>query len=413
MSFGQPIRLIPRVGVFVVLLLAVVCSAAPALGAQAVLPEELVATSKGHALTVLATPGSSTIKILNIDPKYAPGILLQPGEYVIEVSSPGFKTKVRQVEIVDQDLMIEITLEQEAPPGSVSVGGVAAGVQAAQALANFQNYLPQATLRLSPGDNLSDALRTVPAGALIVLDPGTYRADALLRIGKSVKLVGSGPDVVTVALGAGLEVRGAAGLVHFEGIGFELSGSVSAPVILAVEPNLSLSQCRVSGGTLSGLEIQGGTAQLRYCELTANRQSGLLLHSGTTGSFSNNRFYDNGLHGVEVRAGAAPNLRANVFYANGQSGAFIQDGAGGVYIENLFLENQVGLVLNNGQGVVANNNEIRANPKAGVHVTGSTSHFTKNVIECAGGPAIKVVDSPQTIFMDNHVSGQVDGIKNF
>jgi hypothetical protein len=52
---------------------------------------------KRTSLNVEATPTNSKIRIMNIGPKYLPGMLLDNGQYDIEVSSPGYQTQRRWV----------------------------------------------------------------------------------------------------------------------------------------------------------------------------------------------------------------------------------------------------------------------------------------------------------------------------
>lgn len=70
-------------------------------------------TGDRYRLTVNATPADSTIKIMNIVPKYRPGIELQPGQYDIWVIHPGYKKLHQWVEIRDSDLTFDVTLEQK------------------------------------------------------------------------------------------------------------------------------------------------------------------------------------------------------------------------------------------------------------------------------------------------------------
>ncbi len=66
-----------------------------------------------YRLTVNATPRDSTIKIMNIGPKYRPGIMLKPGQYEIQVSRPNYDTKTQWVEITDDDLSVNIKLKRK------------------------------------------------------------------------------------------------------------------------------------------------------------------------------------------------------------------------------------------------------------------------------------------------------------
>lgn len=71
------------------------------------------ATNNSYHLTVNATPRDSTIKIMNIGPKYRPGISLKPGQYEIQVSRRGYHTKTEWVEITDDDLSVKIKLKKK------------------------------------------------------------------------------------------------------------------------------------------------------------------------------------------------------------------------------------------------------------------------------------------------------------
>lgn len=69
------------------------------------------------ALTVVSNPTSARVRILNIPERYQPGIQLLPGPYHIEVSQKGYEMQRRWVEITDQDLQPEFTLDEAIQPG--------------------------------------------------------------------------------------------------------------------------------------------------------------------------------------------------------------------------------------------------------------------------------------------------------
>jgi hypothetical protein len=52
-----------------------------------------------YALTVETTPSDSTIKILNIKPRYHPGILLSPGRYHLSVEKTGYRTLFQWIQL--------------------------------------------------------------------------------------------------------------------------------------------------------------------------------------------------------------------------------------------------------------------------------------------------------------------------
>jgi len=63
-------------------------------------------------LTVLATPFDSTIKIMDIGPKYYPGILLECGWHNILVEKPGYISFRGSVEVIHQEGQISVPLDK-------------------------------------------------------------------------------------------------------------------------------------------------------------------------------------------------------------------------------------------------------------------------------------------------------------
>jgi hypothetical protein len=54
-------------------------------------------------LYIKTVPQDARVRILNIVPPYRPGMMLSPGNYQIEVSKSGYKTKVQWITIANQD----------------------------------------------------------------------------------------------------------------------------------------------------------------------------------------------------------------------------------------------------------------------------------------------------------------------
>ncbi|HRX70285.1 MAG: hypothetical protein KDJ22_00955 [Candidatus Competibacteraceae bacterium] len=73
-----------------------------------------------YRLTVRPNPSNAQIRILNIRPRYEPGIQLESGNYTVEVSRSGYETQVLTVRIVNADVTMPVTLvktpEPEPPP---------------------------------------------------------------------------------------------------------------------------------------------------------------------------------------------------------------------------------------------------------------------------------------------------------
>ncbi|MFA0811965.1 bifunctional serine/threonine-protein kinase/formylglycine-generating enzyme family protein [Microbulbifer epialgicus] len=71
-----------------------------------------VDTLETYALTVKVSPEDARIRIMNIAPRYQPGIELKPGKYDLEISKRGFAKVRRWIEIEDQDISLSVKLDQ-------------------------------------------------------------------------------------------------------------------------------------------------------------------------------------------------------------------------------------------------------------------------------------------------------------
>ena len=87
--------------------------------------EPLQPEEKTYGLTVDPTPEDATIKIMNIVPKYHPGIQLEPGRYDILVEHNDYKTFREWIEINDQDRDLQIDLEKLPKPAFSSAPEIA------------------------------------------------------------------------------------------------------------------------------------------------------------------------------------------------------------------------------------------------------------------------------------------------
>jgi hypothetical protein len=122
-----------------------------------------------YRLTVRADPPDAQIRILNIRPRYEPGIQLEPGRYTVEVSRSGYQTKQFSVRMANADVTMPVTLVKEPEP--------VAPVQPPQPVAPAKPPEP-ATYRLT--------VRTDPSRARVRLvnSPFTYRPGVRLPPGE-------------------------------------------------------------------------------------------------------------------------------------------------------------------------------------------------------------------------------------
>jgi len=76
-----------------------------------------------YSLNINATPSDSIIKIMNITPKYEPGIKLKTGKYDVLVAKNGYKEWREWVEIVNSNLSIDVSLESKSSNSSIDETG--------------------------------------------------------------------------------------------------------------------------------------------------------------------------------------------------------------------------------------------------------------------------------------------------
>lgn len=89
-------------------------TATPENAAEPVVEEALAAEPEPpqeYRLEIKTRPKSATVRILNIKPRYKPGMLLPPGSYNIAVSARDYFPSGRWVRIVDKDVVETVTLE--------------------------------------------------------------------------------------------------------------------------------------------------------------------------------------------------------------------------------------------------------------------------------------------------------------
>lgn len=67
----------------------------------------------GSKLYVKTKPTDATVRIMNIVPKYTPGMVLKPGRYYLRVLKNGYPTRRQWVELGDEDLTVNVNL---SPP---------------------------------------------------------------------------------------------------------------------------------------------------------------------------------------------------------------------------------------------------------------------------------------------------------
>ncbi|WP_444939370.1 bifunctional serine/threonine-protein kinase/formylglycine-generating enzyme family protein [Microbulbifer sp. JMSA002] len=79
---------------------------------SAVLSQEQPSSVPKFAFTVKTEPEDARVRIMNISPRYAPGIQLEPGRYDVEVSKPGYDRYRNWIIIEDQNHQLSVKLQK-------------------------------------------------------------------------------------------------------------------------------------------------------------------------------------------------------------------------------------------------------------------------------------------------------------
>ncbi|MGH9961486.1 MAG: hypothetical protein ACREBC_30890, partial [Pyrinomonadaceae bacterium] len=74
------------------------------------LPIAFAIDAHALSLTVITDPPDARVRIMNIKPRYLPGIDLQPGRYDIQVSKSGYHTYRHWIDLGQEDRVLEVSL---------------------------------------------------------------------------------------------------------------------------------------------------------------------------------------------------------------------------------------------------------------------------------------------------------------
>ncbi len=68
--------------------------------------------SNNYSLTIDTVPSGSKIKIMNIKPKYKPGILLEPNQYIIKIDRQGYASQCLTIDVKQDNIHRSISLKK-------------------------------------------------------------------------------------------------------------------------------------------------------------------------------------------------------------------------------------------------------------------------------------------------------------
>jgi parallel beta-helix repeat protein len=169
---------------------------------------------------------------------------------------------------------------------------------------------------------LEQAVEQAGDGATIRLAPTEHRLSAPLKITKSLSLVGPNPEQCRVTCDGeefvvSFSNRKSPTAWDVKGVRFQHIGTAWAHVLQVDSGKLTLENCVLTGAVLKQEAGQNFGAD------------GLWAHGNAEVKATNCRFFDNGLHGVEVADSATVTLENNTCENNAYHGiAFFDNGSG-------------------------------------------------------------------------------------
>ncbi|MCX8038840.1 MAG: Hsp70 family protein [Candidatus Sumerlaeia bacterium] len=186
---------------------------------------------------------------------------------------------------------------------------------------------PHLLRRVRPNEDLSAVVASLPEGAVVELDAGTYELRQPLRIDKSLTLRGPDRDHCAIVSAAAEAVLVFEGKGHFglEGITVRHVGTAWAHAVVVNGGTVSIRRCRFTGAVTENGD-RGG--------------SGLWLKGDTAGEVTTCESTDNQLHGIELADRARPDLFNNSSWRNHDSGIAYFGSSSGTAHKNSCNENR-------------------------------------------------------------------------
>ena len=154
--------------------------------------------------------------------------------------------------------------------------------------------------------SIQEAIDEAEPNQTIEIRSGTYSEKLLLTKPLTLKGAGREQTIVEYDSDSVLTVNGISGGT-VQGVTFRYTGSeVDADAVNIIESGLSLMNCRMTGATLSGIDVIGGQSNI-IGNLCDGNKFGLKLQAGAKGVIKYNEISGNNKDGVVIlEEGTAP-----------------------------------------------------------------------------------------------------------
>ena len=180
---------------------------------------------------------------------------------------------------------------------------------------------------------IGEAIAAAPAGALVVVRPGTYR-EALV-IDKAVEVVGEGARgavVVESTDAHAIEFRAERAAIRNLTIRAGGTGQGWGAVMVRRGRPL-IEGCALTSSVGAGMYVVGADSDpvVRECTFADGKQSGIYVWENGRGTIERCRVTGNALAGIEVKQGGDPVVRECTFADGKQNGIYVYENGRGTF----------------------------------------------------------------------------------
>lgn len=223
--------------------------------------------------------------------------------------------------------------------------------------------------------SISEALRSAPSGARLLVRPGLYRES--VNIDKEVEIIGDGPraDIIIESINGscilvrtdeavvrGFTLRGMAG-INDTGVGFF---AVDIP-----QGRFTLDDCDIASNSLSCIGIHNDLTDpvITGCKVHTSADSGIYIFSAAAGRVEECDIYGNTNVGVAITEGARPVIRRCVIHDGRSAGVVAWDGGTGLIEEcEIFGNAKAGVGVSEAGDLIIRRCRIYGGENSGVFV---------------------------------------------
>jgi serine/threonine protein phosphatase PrpC len=203
------------------------------------------------------------------------------------------------------------------------------------------------TIVVRSGESISAAIQRAAAGASILVEPGEYREQLVLKPGVLVR--GRVPRSVSLRLpGTSAEFDAAViadGVAGAELRGFKIVGDAATPLgtgVLVRQSDLTLTDVEISGARTAAVVFASGSGALIGSDVHDNPGLAVKVQNGAEPRIAHNTFARNATSErsagtVLVEAGARPSIANNVFIGVGRETLLAPPGTTAAIGDNWFI----------------------------------------------------------------------------